>query len=362
MPGGDGLILVDTESAVGHSLAQPISDGDGRLLLNAGTELTRGITAALERRGHFTVYVEDPNAEGIAPEEGVQQRTRDEAAATVRQLFEGINRGDRLPLEVMGTHVEAILADLGQARSPLLELATLRSVNDYTYIHSANVCAYVLLLGTRLELGADQLRDLGLGALLHDVGKVFCNDLCSKEGPLTPEEWERVRRHPVDGYTMLRQYPEIPLFAAHIAYQHHERLDGSGYPRGLTSDRILPFAKIVGIADVFDAVTSDRSYARAAPPHQAMSLLLAGAGVKFDAEMVRAFAACLAVYPTGSLVLLSDNSVGVVSAQTEDPQRPQVRVLGVGGKRLERPDEVQLRLSPELEVKAVLRRLPLWLQ
>ena len=354
------MILVDTESAVGRVLAQPISDADGRLLLNAGTELTRGIAAALQRRGHFTVYVEDPNAEGIVPQEGVQQRTRDEAAATVRQLFEAINRGERLPLDGMREHVDAMLGELARVDSPLLELSTLRSINDYTYIHSANVCAYSLLLGSRLGLAGDQLRDLGLGALLHDVGKVFCSDLCNKPGPLTPEEWERVRQHPWDGYTMLRQYTEVPLFAAHIAYQHHERLDGSGYPRGLTAERILPFAKVVGIADVFDAVTSDRSYARAAPPHQAMSLLLAGAGVKFDAEMVRAFSACLAVYPTGSLVLLSDNCIGVVAGQGDDPQYPVVRVLGCSGQRLSRPEEV--RLHPDLSVKAVLRRLPLWLQ
>lgn len=347
-------------NAVGFRLGQAVKDERGRVLLAVGTPITAGLCEALIRRGYAQVYALDGVADDIAPRDALAERTRSLATQTARRCFQHIERGDLLPLKAVGDAVEAILADILLARNVALEFATLRSISDYTFEHSVNVCVYSLLVGHAVGVGGEDLRALGAGALLHDVGKILCADLCTKAGPLSHEDWARIRQHPIDGFEMLRQHHELHLFVAHIAYQHHERMDGSGYPRGLMGDRILPLARIVAVGDVYDAMTADRPYAGGRPPHEAMEVVRTGAGALFDTEAVRAFLQRIAVYPVGTPVLLADSTIGVVVEQGQSPGEPIVRLLGRAGEVYR--DPLHVPATGDAAVAQVLGQWPNWLR
>ena len=351
---------MELRNAVGSQLGTAVKDERGRILLAAGTPLTDGLCDALIRRGFLQVFVRDGVADDVVPRDILTSSTRDQANLTARQCFQTLGRGETLPLTSVLRAVDSIIEDLASAQGAVAEFATLRSISDYTFMHSVNVCVYSLLVGQALGVAGADLRSLGSGALLHDVGKILCADLCGRAGPLNAEDWVRMKQHPIDGFEMLRQHRELHLFAAHIAYQHHERMDGSGYPRGLRAEKILPVARIVAVADVFDAMTADRPHARALVRTEAMATVQAGAGDLFDVEVVRAFMRRMAVYPTGTPVLLADGSVGVVVDQGPDPTQPTVRLLGRAGRAFEQQDEVAA--LGDRTVSQVLSQWPRWLQ
>lgn len=351
---------MDVRNAVGSQLGTAVKDERGRILLAAGTPLTEGLCDALVRRGFMQVFVRDGIADDVIPRDTLASGTRDLAESTARKCFQRLGRGEGLPLQAVVGTVNAILEDLSRAHGAVLEFATLRSVSDYTFTHSVNVCVYSLLIGQAMGVVGGDLRSLGSGALLHDVGKILCADLCGRPGPLSPEDWVRMRQHPIDGFEMLRQHHELHLFAAHIAYQHHERLDGSGYPRGLRNGKILPFARIVAVADVFDAMTADRPHAAARLYSEAMAFVGTGAGTLFDTEVVRVFMRRMAIYPTGTPVLLADGTVGVVVDQGAQPGEPLVRLLGRGGRIYE--DHEPVPAIGDRAVSQVLAQWPRWLR
>lgn len=351
---------VEIRDAAGCRLGCAVKDERGRVLLAPGTPLTGGLCDALVRRGFLQVLVFDGIADDVSPKDTLSATTRSLALHTARESFQQASRGDALPVQVVLRAVDLIMEDISSARGAVLEFATLRSVSDYTYMHSVNTCVYSLLIGQAIGVTGTDLRSLGTGALLHDVGKILCADLCTREGPLSPEDWVRIKQHPIDGFEMLRQHHELHLFAAHIAYQHHERMDGSGYPRGLVGSKILPFARIVAVADVFDAANSDRPHARGRSLNEAMAEVRDGSGTLFDVEVVRAFMRRMAVYPSGTPVLLLDGTVAVVVAQGQTPQEPVVRLMGRAGHVFAQGEEV--RAEGERAVSQVLAQWPGWLR
>jgi HD-GYP domain-containing protein (c-di-GMP phosphodiesterase class II) len=179
-----------------------------------------------------------------------------------------------------------------------------------------------------MGLTRDQMIDLGVGAMLHDIGKTqIPMEILMKPGKLTDEEYALMKEHSLQGYQMLKDIPDIPLLSAHCALQHHERLDGSGYPRGLKGDEIHLYGKIVGIADVYDALTTNRVYRKAFLPHEALEYLFTSTG-QFDSNLIAVFRDHVAIYPIGLIVTLSNGvKAVVVDINTKYPQRPIVRVL-----------------------------------
>ena len=326
--GGSVHVLVVDERAVGHRLGQTVYDESGRVLLNAGTALTSAYIASLRHRGYRTVYGMNDLAPDLMFHDAIREETRARATVIVRDTLRKAAVGRSIDVHGLRDMVDQILEDLRGNSDVAFSVSTLRSVDEYTFAHSVNVCIFSLILGMSLALDQGAIRQLGIGALLHDIGKMNYLDLVNKPGRLTPDEFTQMQQHTTDGYEMLRQHNEVHLFSAHVAYQHHERLDGSGYPRGLRNEQILRFARIAAVADVYDAITSDRPYSAGTPPHEAMHVLLSEAGSKFDSYMVRQFAQRIAVYPVGAIVLLADGRIGVVCDQSEDgPSKPRVRVL-----------------------------------
>ena len=320
--------LIRLEHAGGHTLGEAVRGGSGQVLLHAGVRLSPRYLRALGEYGFGAVYVEDPVAPGIAVDDSLRAETRAQAFTAVKGIFERAGRGEIGDIAAARRAVDGLLDDIAGTAASVFGLSALRAASEYTFAHSVNVCALSLLIGTLSGFDRPELRQLGVGALLLDVGKVSCIEATEKPGALTASEWEAMRRHPVDGYEMLRKSPEVHLFSAHVAFQHHERADGSGYPRGIYGDRILPFAAIAAVADVYDAMTAARPYREARPPHEAVAWLQERAGTQFDRDAIRRLARRVAVYPAGTIVRLSSGEVGAVEGQGVDPRRPRVRVVG----------------------------------
>ncbi|HEX6971091.1 MAG TPA: HD domain-containing phosphohydrolase, partial [Limnochordia bacterium] len=193
-------------------------------------------------------------------------------------------------------------------------------------------------------------------ALLHDVGKVrIPAEILHKPGPLSAEEQRIVREHARHGYEILSAQAGVPAVAAEVAYQHHERLDGTGYPRGLSAADIHPFARITGVIDVFDAMTSEREFRSAFPPAQVLDLLSAGAGVQFDADTVRSLVLRVAPYPIGCCVRLDTGETAVVvDVNRRAPRRPVVRVVAeASGRSIDAGAEIDLEKEPERSIVGV---------
>lgn len=352
--------MVDIREATGHRLGQPVRDATGRILLAAGVPLTAGVCDALIRRGYMHLCVADGVADDIMPMDSLAPKTRAQALAAARACFAHLSQGQAVPFTQVVGAVDAILADLEHAGTAVLEFSALRAASEYTYTHSVNVCAYSLVVAQLLGFTEQDMRIVGTGAMLHDVGKLLCADLCAKAGPLDDAEWARMRQHPTDGFEMLRHHHELHLFVAHTAFQHHERMDGSGYPRGLRGEQILPCARIVGVTDTFDALTADRPHARAVPPHDAMHEISKSAGVGFDAEIVRLFMARMAVYPAGTPVRLHDGAIAIVASQTANAETPLVRILGRAGHAV--PEQEPIAATGTLRIVQTLAHWPLWLE
>lgn len=251
-------------------------------------------------------------------------KLRGRVRGVVDQLLGRVREGGSIDAaqarEVVGHLVRAITRNTTAS----LWLSNLKSRDEYTAIHCMNVCVLSLAFGRFLGLAQDELEMVGLGALLHDIGKMRTPDaILNKPGPLTPEEFAVMRRHPVDGYEAMRAAGDVPRPALEIIRSHHERISGRGYPDGLAGEDIPLAVRVVAIADVYDAMTSDRVYRDAMPADKAIRIIYQGASEEFGKALVEAFIRCIGVFPVGSLVELDSGALGVViSSAPESRLRP----------------------------------------
>ncbi len=205
----------------------------------------------------------------------------------------------------------------------------MRNYDNYTFTHMVNVS--ILTMGQARALGIEGrlLREFGLSALMHDIGKVRTpKEILQKPERLTEQEFVIMRRHPVEGAEILRRTPEMPILAPVVAFEHHLRLDGTGYPAGAKRSSLNLGTMICSIADVYDAMRSQRAYQQAFPTDRVLAVLKKDDGAHFEAHLVRRFVQLLGIYPPGTLVKLSSNAVAVVTrVHAPDPYRPRVKIL-----------------------------------
>jgi putative nucleotidyltransferase with HDIG domain len=233
---------------------------------------------------------------------------------------------------------------VSQNRTALLALTTLKNYDNYTFTHMVNVS--ILTMGQARGLGIEGplLREFGLAALLHDIGKVRTpKEVLNKPDKLTDAEFVVMKRHVVDGAEILRQTPDIPALAPVVAFEHHLRLDGSGYP-AVTRTTLNVGTMLCSIADVYDAMRSQRAYQQAFPTDRILAVLKRNDGSQFDPHLVRRFAQLVGIYPAGNLVRLNTGEIAVVlKVYAPDPRQPQVRVLfDKNRKRLDLAYDVNL--------------------
>jgi putative nucleotidyltransferase with HDIG domain len=208
-------------------------------------------------------------------------------------------------------------------------LTQLRDHDTYTYRHSVNLAAMSMVFGHFLGLRRNQLEILGMAGLYHDIGKAQVPEsILNKPGKLTPEEYALMRSHCAEGFEIVRRAPGIRPEVAECVRDHHERKNGTGYPDGKRGHELSIYSRIIGLTDVYDALTSERCYRRGFPPHQAMRTLYASRDADFFAADVERFIKCLGIYPVSSLVRLSDGRVGVVcEGNRQQPLRPKVKLV-----------------------------------
>jgi putative nucleotidyltransferase with HDIG domain len=332
----------------------------GLPLLQKNVVITQGIINRLINLNIMYIYIEDQISQGIVIEETVSAEVRNKAIKKIEQSFKQLRfaKGkdatyllDQHSKLIYGI-VDEVLSAITENSEMLMILSDAYIYDEYVYQHSMQVTMYSIAIAKELGYTYEEQRVIGLGALLHDIGKmVIPQDILSKPAQLTREEFEEMKQHTTYGFDILRNVHSISLIVAHCAFQHHERIDGSGYPRGLKANDIHPYAKIIGVADVFDAITSNRVYRTKKLPSEAIAILENSSGIGFDEKVVEAFKRIVVKYPNGTVVLLSDERRGVVARQNPaKPARPFVRIFEDRGEMLKATYELPLVDYPDIHI------------
>lgn len=320
----------------GDVLAHPVKSPNGSILLTKGIKINHETIKKLSKLGVFVVYVEDDSLPNMSISQMVLESTRKESIEAIKEVMlkntitKEVTKNSResINLNRLTYVVNNLVDDLLTNINVLSSFAEVRLLDNYTYNHSLDVCIYSLILGHKLKYTRTQLLELGLGAILHDVGKSKIPiKVINKPGILTPEEYQIVKEHPVLGYEIIRNNKKIPLLSAHIAFQHHERYNGSGYPRKLKGDEIHPYAYIVGLVDMFDALTAEKEYRPKFSLKEAVEIIEASKDVLFPKNYVEKFLECIALYPNGHKVKLSSGDIGVVIGQGISPLKPIIKII-----------------------------------
>ncbi|MCX7796342.1 MAG: HD-GYP domain-containing protein [bacterium] len=314
----------------GDILGYPIFRKDGAILLNSGVKLTENYIQQLKDLGITHIYIQDEISQDIIIPDPISIETKMEALRVIADNFYRSCRGLKLDVESVRNVVNSIVDEILSSEQILLNLHDIKSFDNYVFSHSLSVTVISIIVGRRLGYNDRFLRDLGIGCMLHDIGKLdIPKEILDKPESLTPEEYEIVKFHTHYGYRRLRdQNGDLPATSAHVAWEHHERYDGSGYPRSLRGEKIHIFSRIASVSDVYDAMTTDRVYRKAYSPSDAMEFIMGGSGTLFDYNIVGAFVKSIAPYPVGDIVLLSTGETAIVIDVNRDfPLRPIVRVL-----------------------------------
>ncbi len=323
--------LPTSHLAPGMRLARPVYGTKGEKLLNQGVELTDAYIKALRRRGVLAVCVGDPNDQFY--ENVLAEEIRINAMEAVRSWVE--NSAQKKNLKQVIESVEAIVEEILAGKYCVSGLTEICTTDAYTYMHSVDVCVLSLTVGVELRFAKKDLIRLGTGSILHDLGKTRIPlEILNKPGRLTAEEFAEIKKHPVLGYEMLlSKTNEIDSETASIVLDHHERYDGSGYPRGLRGEDIGIMPAICAISDVYNAITTDRVYRKAFPAYEAYELLMGSGNTMFDADVVNTFLLCISPYPIGSLVRLSNGLIArVIKTRKNQPFRPIIGLLDANQK------------------------------
>ncbi|MGH2908626.1 MAG: HD-GYP domain-containing protein, partial [Solirubrobacteraceae bacterium] len=299
---------------------------------------------SLERRGVRAVWIEDDFGEGVAPMQPLSDEVRRSAERAVVTCLDGArDGGGRVTGEALA-HLEnaarGVMDAMENCPEAALALDDLASADSYTYSHSIRVTTLGMVLGhriTRLDGWIDwsgqrrydsvsaRMTEMAMGLLIHDIGKIAVPEaVLNKPGALTAEEWDLIRTHPSAGASLLPA-DRVSALSIAIVRDHHERWDGDGYEAGRAAQDIHPFARIASVADVYDAITADRPYKAANPPHVGVQVIREGAGTQFDPTVVDHFLHIAMPYPIGSEVTMPDGSTGVVTRV--DPQTPGAPVV-----------------------------------
>ncbi len=323
--------LVAAEEIVDIDAARMYLDGRGV------TSITVAETTTLEDTGD-----EQKNRE-------VRARAResyDAGITAMRDVEMQAKLGRALDTGPLQRVVESMLDNLLQDPAAVLGLTAIKGHDDYTLNHSINVCILAISLGSALGLTKDDVRSLGLAALLYDIGKVrIPEEILTKAGPLTAEEWSLVKRHSEEGADLLKRLQLEDKMPMIVAFEHHQRHDLLGYPESRGSEQHL-YSKIVAVCDAYDAMTTTRPFRREIRPDKALAVLMQGRGKAYEPNITKALVAMLGIYPMGAVVVLDDGSTAVVfRVNNDDLLHPRVKVLiDANGRWLETPEVLDLRL------------------
>lgn len=348
----------------GMKVARPVYDSFGFLLLNTGLELKKKYIENLKKLEIPALFIVDNLIPDVEIDDVILDETRKKANQLIRNIMMDIEKQPAKSIPKLLFADNSINSVLNDIISQLLDnsnlvinLADIRTADNYTFSHSVNVAVMAITTGITLGLSKSQLQKIGIGSLLHDLGKINIPlSILNKNGSLSVEEFEEIKKHPRYGYDMVRMQDHMDPSSALIIYQHHERMHGKGYPEGLSSEQIHLFSRISAIADVYDALVSDRPYRIAFLPHEAFHLLKSG-GEEFDQNILPKFFQNIAAYPVGTILSLSNGMIGVVVHNTAGfPTRPKVRIL-CSESELEPLEPTEIDLMDQLNINIVVNKV-----
>jgi len=340
------------DMAPGMIIARTVMGVDGRPLLTQNTPLTASYILRLRAYGVASVYIKDGFSDIEIPEV-VSAQILSAVSQQLRQSMENFASRRNFDVGAMKKSVALLIDDILANRQVLIQIDDIRSYNDYLLLHSINVAIFSIMTGLSMDYNESSLMDLGLGCLLHDIGLISIDpSLLNRSEGLSDNERQQLNQHPEIGFNILRHYREISTPAAHVAYQHHERVDGLGYPRQLTKRQIVEYARIAAVADAFDDIVSDHPYRRGYSVTEGVTVLRRLSRSHFDGEIVEAFISNIAVYPVGSLLKLSTGNIAVVTSVNKSNQyRPLVQVIAdAKAFLLESNYELDLAKSPNVQI------------
>lgn len=314
----------------GMILGKTIYNASGEMLLSEGKAFVPLYIERLQSLGINGVYINDSISEDIEIQNVINDEVKNRAVQGVRKILVAASNSNKTAaLDQAKQLVEEIMSEILSNRNLMVNMVDLKVFDEYTYYHSVNVAVLSTVLGVAIGMNQKDLFALGLASLLHDLGKVFVDkDIINKPGRLTENELLEVQRHSELGYSYLRGMFDMPVKASMGVLHHHERFDGSGYPKGLKDTQISMFGRIIAIADVFDALVSDRPYRKALLPSDAMEHIMSSSSTLFDPDITRVFTMKVAPYPLGTVVELSNGCLGLVVENYEGfGLRPAVKII-----------------------------------
>ena len=309
-------------------LARSIYHNDCLVLKEGQTNIGRFVRN-LSNMGIEYVYVEDSKSSGILIPDAISEKTRVHCKRVLRQTITDFSDNSTLEITDISVAINSILDEILNNPDVQISLNDISATDEYTFSHSVSTTVYALLIAKQLDYSRSMMEKLAIGTLLHDMGKVLLDKkILFKEDRLSEDEFEYIKKHTIYGYDALKKCVHLTELSRVISLQHHERMDASGYPYGIPAGELHEFARIVAIADVYDAVTTDRCYKKKWSSVKAVNYLLENADTKFDTNLVATFIRQIAIYPNGTLVQLSSGCAAIVKEQNKSmPFRPIVRVI-----------------------------------
>lgn len=271
---------------------------------------------------------------------------------TARTTLINAKLGKLMPVKQIETTAEQIVESVSRNPDALVSLAQIKGYDEYVYVHSVNVAILITSLAYSMGYKEERLVQAGIGGILHDIGKMgIPENILNKKGKYNSGEYAIMKRHPDIGISMLKGYRNINDFSRTVVIQHHERYNGSGYPRQLTGSMISEIGLIAAVADVYDAVTTDKDYRAAWTPHRALAMIFQGCDMEYSRRIVEFFTKHLGIYPVGSFVKLSTGEKGIViRVEKGEILAPDVLILySADGKKLKEPKEYKLLNMQKLE-------------
>lgn len=364
----DDLKRIDINHVrVGMYLEDVFSD-DGLLLLSANTSVDSvSQIEKLKKQGVRSVFINTQKGDDVRTDPGAQTRidaiaekkreaayyeeltrakdVHQKAVETAHDVLSSIRKGRPLSTVKIEKLAEEIVDSILRNPDALVSLVQIKGYDEYTYVHSVNVGVLVTSLANSLGYGPQKLFEAGVGGLLHDIGKMRVPEhILNTPGKLTEPEFIIMKRHPAYGLEIVNDRKNVSAVSKAAIIEHHERYNGRGYPKGLTGDLISEIGLITSIADVYDALTSDRVYRAAWTPQKTLALIFQGADIDYSRNMVEKFTKLLGIYPVGSFVQLKSKELGVVTRIDKgNLLAPVVLVLfDAHSRRLENPVEYEL--------------------
>jgi len=316
--------LLTPEMKLGKSIYS-----EGLLLLRQGTSNLQRYTNKLEELDITNVYVDDSISEGIEVHDAISDKTRKQCKEALTGVFKQLNNNTgRIDTTKIYEVATTMMDEIMSQPNIIVSLHDIGSSKDETLLHSVSTAVYGLVLANRMGISKVSQRDLAQGLLLHDIGKILLNqEILYKESSLTREEFEHIKMHTNKGYEILKQNPLLTEASRRVALEHHERLDGSGYSE-VPGNELSLSVRIAGIVDIYDALTANRCYRKSFTPSKAAEILTKEAASKLDAELCASFFQCIAIYPNGIMVKLSNGRLAVVKEQNIGvPFHPIVRLI-----------------------------------